>query len=166
MLQQEAYPACWRPKFGHPGGYPPKTGGDLSKMWWNHHAKFHAEINYCTKKKGRVNFVVSMPPILWYGRINRSDSKGQNSRSNVTKIKSLPGFTRTHNRSYISCTGWTFPSGCSISLALCNFLLLFMPLSVQSFIITQLFFIIILWSMLADVSHGAFHSRSTTAVWF
>ena len=37
------YGACWRPKLGHPWGYPPKMEENLSEMRPNRHAKFHAD---------------------------------------------------------------------------------------------------------------------------
>ena len=45
MLQQETYPAIWtrlRPKLGHPWSYPYKIAEDLSEMWPNCRAEFHA----------------------------------------------------------------------------------------------------------------------------
>jgi len=37
------YGPCWRSWFGHPWGYPPKMGENLSEMWPSRHAKFHAD---------------------------------------------------------------------------------------------------------------------------
>ena len=47
VLQQEAYPAIWRSvdaqKSAIPEAISPKIGEDLSEIWSNRRAKFHAD---------------------------------------------------------------------------------------------------------------------------
>ena len=69
------YNPCWRPKLGHPWCCPSKIE-DLSDMWQNHHAKFHAdqqspgwEVCNRTERKKTSHSKVSIPPYTMYGRI-------------------------------------------------------------------------------------------------
>ena len=69
------YSPCWHSKLGHPWGCPPKIE-DLSDIWPNRHAKFHAdqqspgwEICNRTERKKKSHSKVSIPPYTTYGGI-------------------------------------------------------------------------------------------------